>query len=589
MVRHVCLIFLFLYSDLFAQVNLQGLVLDSKTREPLPYCAIALKHKVTGCLSNEEGVFQIVARIESDTFLLIYAGYKPKQIPVSEFVKNTTVLLERKENILTEVVVFSNNDFLYTLFDDCRKKLRDSKEIQSKVYFVLESSINGQATELLESYYNGSFSNFSLKNLHFKNGRAGLAAYNERLFINANTSKAFTFLNLLDQNEHLPATPLQYDKRRLKKSYTLTLKSVYDSEKPVYCIEFVPNVNDGKSFSGEAWIDKTTSELKKITLTISNTRQHPFLPLFKETGSIKDASMQITRTYQNIAGENKLDHIDFNYQLNYQHIHTNALKDANKDSSFTLNSKGLMYFYDYEKTFINPYFEYDDDMSDYRKITSLTYNESFWNSNTGLVYSDKMKKGISYFKTNGFLINYTNAGAGNFTEGKFFENNYVKWSDKKRLSLKKDNIKNDTSLAKTSNGIDFVANQYHLKAQLFLDLNPMGDSIQHFSASIFDTFDTFYNLPQEAFTNCFINIYFDLFEIERRKMEKNLSHKNLSASQIDSIHKRSVLNLETQTTQYLKEVERGKNKKFLEKWNSYVIENVGINNIQLFELQNKEK
>lgn len=589
MVRQVCHIFLFFSSGLFAQVTLQGLVLDSKTREPLPYCVIAIKYKVNGCLTNEEGIFQLNAHAEKDTFLISYIGYQSKQIAVGEFVKNTVILLNRKESLLNEVVVYSSDNYLYHIFENCRKKLRESKETQSKVYFVLESSINRQATELLESYYNASFNNFSLKNLHFKNGRAGLAAYNERLFINANTSKAFTFLNLLDQNEHLPATPLQYDKRRLKKIYTLTLKYVYDSEKPVYCIEFAPKSNDGKSFSGEAWIDKTTSELKKITLSISNTQQHPFLPLFKETGSIKDASMQITRTYQNISGKNKLDHIDFNYQLNYQHIHTNGLKNPNRDSSFTLDSKGLMYFYDYEKTFINPYFEYDDDMSDYRKITSLTYNECFWNSNTGLVYSNKMKKGISYFKTNGLLINYKSADARNNTEGKFFENNYIKWSDKKRLSLKKDNIKNDTSLTKTSNGLDFVANQYHLRAQLFLDLNPMGDSIQHFSASIFDVYETFYNLPQEPFTNCFINIYFDLFEIERRKMEKSLSAKTLSATEIDAIYKRTMLNLKAQTTQYLKEVERGKNRKALEKWNGYVLENIGINNIQLFELQNTEK
>ena len=295
--------------------------------------------------------------------------------------------------------------------------------------------------------------------------------------------------------------------------------------------------------------------------------------------------MQITRSYQNTSGTNKPDHIDFNYQLNYQHIHTGSLVNENKDSSFTLTCKGLLYFYDYGKPFVTPYFNYDREMSDYQKITSLTYNESFWTSNTGLVYSNKMKKGITYFKTNGFLINYKNSSGKNFKEGKLFENNYITWSDKKRISLKKNKLRNDTNLSKSSNGLSFITNQYQLKAQLFLDLNPVGDSIQHFSASIFDVYDTFYNLPEEPFTNCFINIYFDLVETERRKMELAISKTKFSLPQIDSLYERSVSNLQTQTTRYIKEVERGKNKVALEKWNNYVNENLLINNMELFEIK----
>jgi hypothetical protein len=586
--RILSIVFLFLSFSLFSQTNLQGLVLDAKTREPLPYCAIAIKYKVSGCLTNEEGIFQLNANAETDTFLLSYVGYKPKQIAVNEFVKNTVILLDRKESLLNEVVVYSNDDYVYEVFETCRKKLRESKNTESKVYFVLESTINSQATELLESYYNGNFNNYALNQLRFKNGRAGLASYNDRFFINANTSKAFSFFNLLDQNEHLPASPFQYDKRHLKKYYTLKIKSVYDSEKPLYCIEFIPVLSNGKKFSGEVWIEKGTGELKKITLTVFNTKLHPFLPLFKETGTIKDASMQITRSYQNSSGTNQPDHIDFNYQLNYQHIHTSSLVNKNTDSSFTLNCKGLMYFYDFDKPFITPYFSYDSEMSDYRKITSLTYNEYFWTSNAGLVYSNKMRKGISYFKTNGILINYKNSSNTNFYEGKLFENNYIIWSEKKRISLKKNKLKNDTTLNTSSNGLNFITNQYQLKAQLFLDLNPMGDSIQHFSASIFDVYDTFYNLPEEPFTNCFINIYFDLFEIERRKMESAMSKNRFSATQIDSLYKRCAAHLETETAQYLKEVERGKNTAALEKWNNYVYEHLFINNMELFELTKRK-
>ena len=189
--RILSIVFLFLTFSLFSQSNLQGLVLDAKTREALPYCAIAIKYKVSGCLTNEEGIFQLTAHAEKDTFLISYIGYQSKQIAVSEFVKNTVILLDRKESLLNEVVVYSNDDYVYEVFENCRKKLRASKDEESKVYFVLESSIQSQATELLESYYTGTFNNVTLKDLRFKNGRAGLASYNDRFFINAN------FLNII--------------------------------------------------------------------------------------------------------------------------------------------------------------------------------------------------------------------------------------------------------------------------------------------------------------------------------------------------------------------------------------------------------
>jgi Trm5-related predicted tRNA methylase len=120
-----------------------------------------------------------------------------------------------------------------------------------------------------------------------------------------------------------------------------------------------------------------------------------------------------------------------------------------------------------------------------------------------------------------------------------------------------------------------------LKAQLFLDINPVKDSVQHYSATIFDVYQTYYNLPEEPFTNCFLNIYFDLFEIERQKMEKIIAKHKFNLTQFDSLYKLSVANLDKQTSEYTREVERGKNTRALKKWSDYVRTEIGIDNIQL--------
>ena len=95
-------------------------------------------------------------------------------------------------------------------------------------------------------------------------------------------------------------------------------------------------------------------------------------------------------------------------------------------------------------------------------------------------------------------------------------------------------------------------------------------------------YDSFYNIPEEPVTNCFMNIYFDLVEIERRKMEKVISQNNFSLSQFDSLYQNTIKILEKQSEDYFGEVSRGKNLNALEKWNFTVKQNLGIDNFEMF-------
>jgi hypothetical protein len=580
------ILFFYVYHN-HAQVTVDGEIKDAVTNEAIPYCAIGVKNTAKGCLTNEEGVFKLTNVLLTDTLVISYVGYKRKTISILDFTKNTTLYLVRKDNVLNEVVVYSNDDYLYSIFEKCRKQLLNSKQQQSKAYFVLETELKQQPVELLECYYNASFNSSVVEALNFKNGRVGLAPYNERYFINQNTSKVFTFLNLLGGSSYLPTAPLQLNKRQLKKSFRLKLLSVYDTLNPIYKIAFNPIDSNANKFSGEMWIEKNTSVLKKITLIISKTTRHPFRPIFKDFGEIQHASMQITKSYYTNEGLSLLDHIDFNYQMLYRHRKNVSGVAENNDTTFEVTSKGLLYFYDYNKLFIIPKFSYNADFSDYQKITSLTYNEGFWNTNNSLVYSDKMTQGINYFKTYGQLINYKNSGnsRASFTKEGFFKSNYLVWSKDFRLSLKNDSIKNDTLSETTPNNQLGWREKYRLRAQLFLDINEMADSLQHFSASIFDVYETFYNLKEEPYTNCFLNIYFDLYEIERRKMEKIFSTKKYTRLQLDSIYQQAIKNLETQTFDYIKQVNHGTNIKALEKWNDYVLQNLGISNFNVSGLK----
>jgi len=199
------------------------------------------------------------------------------------------------------------------------------------------------------------------------------------------------------------------------------------------------------------------------------------------------------------------------------------------------------------------------------------------------VYSKKAQAGIIFFKNNGIFLNYKS----NLNDTvSFFQDTDVTWSGEKRLSLKKNKLKSDTITKYTSGNQPFLSSLYTIEAQIFLDINKKGDSLVHFSVTVFDVFQTFYNLPEEKQTNCFINIYFDLCEIERRKMEHTLSGKNYAFAQIDSIYKVSVQNLAKTKSVYMKEVFLGRNKDQLKKWNDVVYKELNIDNFMFFKPYN---
>ena len=66
-------------------------------------------------------------------------------------------------------------------------------------------------------------------------------------------------------------------------------------------------------------------------------------------------------------------------------------------------------------------------------------------------------------------------------------------------------------------------------------------------------------------------------------MEKELHSHPYSIAQIDSIYKNVKRNIDIVTNRYLQEVKLGKKEHAFRKWNTYVFENLNIDNLKLFE------
>lgn len=512
-----------------------------------------------------------------DTLVAQLTGYYSATVTASAFSRNPHILMRPRENRLAEVPVFASDAFLYAAFENCRQKLLKAETRKTRAYFVLESELGQNPSELLECYYNAYFNARRIERLDFKNGRLGLAPHNGRYFVNLNSSRAVVLLDLCRENARFPDGPFQFNPRQLRKEFQLELLGVYDSTETVYRIGFSPRRRQQQAFSGEAWIKKNSGELLQLQLRIDTTTRHPFVPAFEGQGRILQAGLQIKKVYDASAPTPTLSHMYFDYQLVYAHRHSASLVHANNDTVFNTSTRGLLRFYAADRPFYIPRVANDEALSDYRKITGLAYNAGFWSCNDGLPYTDRMKQAIAYFKKNGVLVNFP-SGRQVYIDNRIFENNFFLWSAAKRLSLKKDGVKNDT----LRQGQTPLVMAYQLNAHLYFDLNEGVDSLQHFSCTVFDTYNSWYNLREEPFTNCFLNIYLDLFEIERRRMEAAMRAKTHTAAQLDSIYQQHAAYAEKTARAYLAEVERGKKTVALARWNAAVKDVLGLDNMALF-------
>ena len=592
------LLIFFFFLNFFSSfaVDIRGTVKDARDKKPLAFCAVIAKRNGSTCISNEDGVYKITGVEENDTIVFSYVGYKQKQIPVQLLIQSPGVLLEAASTMLSEVVVHGRNDFLFDLMDRCRKKIIASATSLSKVYFLMQTDIEGSPVEMMECYYNGSSNAHKLEKLSLKNGRVGIAeTQDHQFFLSENTAHALALLNLTGENENLPGLPLQFNAAKQKKIFTANNDYSF-SDSTSWHIVFSPREANGKFFSGEVWIDVVTYDLIKIILKIDNAYIHPFVPVWHED-ALSNVSLFFSETFAKHNTGWYPENINFNYHLFYHsnmafragkiNAHITAVADT-AERVKQISTSGSFTFYDFEKGFKLPFYEYDAEETDYRKILSIPFNASFWEGDPRLEYSEKQKQALSFFNANGVLINYRKNDAMKTVAklgGKFFDGVNILWSDTNRLSLTENNL--DSVLKKDSLSVSrtFRIDQYRLKTQLFFDINASGDSLSHLSAAIFDVKESFYNLPEEPFTNCFLNIYFDLAEVERRTLENVLLTQAFSILQMDSLYLMAKQRLSVQSEAFIKETESGQNPKGLLKWNNYILDNLGIDNMKIFGLK----
>ena len=134
---------IFFYSQtLLAQsfFSVSGIVMDSTSKEPLPYVSIGIAGTAVGAIANEQGVFKLnvpFVKQATDTLNITLLGYKTEKIPIKNIEKNKLLIIKLLQNSdkLNTVEIVSN----YTVSDlirDALKKVNENYYEEKPVYFL---------------------------------------------------------------------------------------------------------------------------------------------------------------------------------------------------------------------------------------------------------------------------------------------------------------------------------------------------------------------------------------------------------------------------------------------------------------------
>lgn len=540
-------------------------------------CLILKNH--TGTVSDLTGNFKLHNLILTDTLIISYVGFERQKISVDSLLNSQKIWMKEKTNLLNQVNVLPDNSVLINLINNCSKNQKTTTKT-AKSYMMLESKSNNEPIEMLEAYYNGTYSNQNVVELDMKAGRVGVSPIRDHFMLSTETSKAVLKHELYESSSYFPLNPFNLSKKDLYKSYDLFLTKKYNDElnHPIFVIRFKPKKNSSDYFAGDVWIDSLENQVLQIKMSTKNTTKHPFLPAGR-TEKISNVDLEINKSFEKIDGEMFLSQVDFNYRF---------MLTSSTGTSYNMHTRVFMEAFNFQEIYDIPFFEFTENShQDYMKINAYPINSFFWENRNEFQLEDYHQKAADFIEKNAEITNESLFQSHQFNTNGFLIFDYVKWG-KKRIGLtkiksQKENVDPDVVHHHVNANTKLGTSMYNLNFQILLDINESTDSIHILTSSIIDPFSSFFNFPLDNKSLAFMNMYFDLVEIERRKLHSTLI-KESNRESVITTYQSGIKNLEKISSEFFRDTQHGTDKKGMTKWNTLINSEIGIDNLDVFHV-----
>lgn len=430
--------------------------------------------------------------------------------------------------------------------------------------------------EIIEGYYNGIYSNQGIDTLKLKKGRIGLKPINDRYYRSTESSTLFSLHDIYAKSYLFPESPLAMNKKELKKNYLLTLNYTFNADQSeFYVIDIAPKEERKDLFGSTVWIDRTNLRLMKVSLRIKNASVHPFIPIGYNT--IEQVDMEINKTYETIDGEQFINTIDFNYNVAYADTLGNMVKATTR--AFTKA-------YDYQNQFRLPRFEFTPHLhKDYRNITVVPYDSMFWQRTTEFRFYDRLMEIENFIAVNKIENQVMHPESRKDSMHAQLQFAYIPWDT---IRFKMGQAREEV-IEKSMRTSHFEVDRYHLNIKLYLDINVVKDTLLYQLYSVLDPVNSFYHFPIAEEDLAFMNMWFDLMEIEKRAFVNELTIlRQPNEDIIERLYQKHLRQFEESRRQLMAAVDRGEHKINMSKWNQYIQNILSVNNLEWFNLQGSE-
>ncbi len=573
------LLLLFLSSFIFAQnkLEVEGIIVDKVSSEPIPYANIYNATIEKGTISNSEGYFRIPINSPQDSIRITFIGYKDYLLKINPKDGYYKVFLEENIHSLGEITVTpQENNYLFELVEKCRKNASSYRHI-AKACFDLKTYSEDSLVEHVEAYFNAEIEGYGIEKLNLKAGRIALRPVQNRFIVSLESSHAILMLKLMEKGDKFPFNPLQMSIKKLKKSYYLDLDRKYLNEgsDTIYVLDYLPKKEKDSHFKGQIFINKSQNTILKIILKCENAFIYPFIS--KPHVEREKVNFNITYSFTEINNYYIFTHVDFEYTITSKNI---SVRDI-----YTNKTKAILYAYNYKTPFQLPLYNISEKAEgDYREISSIPYNDFFWNTHDEYKLNDSLNSAVILFNDSLWLNNINLFSENKIAKRGFFEHPFTFWSPNRIII--KENIPEPKG-GSVSPG--FVSDKYNLAVKFYVNRDVYADSINIITLAVFDPFDSFYHLPIDKNTLCFINIYFDLCEIERRSLSKKINAAKNDFNLMTKVYNEFLLEMENKKSKYMKDVDRGLDLEELEVYNEIVLKELGIDNFEIFKIYDSEE
>lgn len=599
---------LFIYSTLLIQCaytqdySIQSRVIESETRAPIPYASVYTLKDRRGTITDLDGNFELTEVFDNDTIVFYFAGFQKKKLIAGSI--GPTVKLEPLEQLLDDVIVLADESIPYKLISNTRKNVRHKNEV-AQSYMEMQSFLNEHQLEYFQGYYYGTYDGYDIEDLELKTARFGIQKTPNMAFHSKETSRAMYKHDIFNTNEFFPDSPFGMKRRKLVKTFKVEMNAKYKEQNGdiTYVLSFQPRKEARSAFSGKVWIDSATNILTKVELLIQDASKCPFIAIHRG-GVLLDVNMHITKTYDRMSEGVRLNSMDFDFDFTFDpqsfyNVDNGVFyKQRPHDSinykpipSYRIRANAVLAAYNFNEEFYIPKFDFPShEFADYHKMIAFKHHTDFWDCYTTFRVGNSEKN--EQFLDDPQTVTHKTLFKKNSISGVgMYEYPYRHWA-KKRIYLRppaKNEEEKVPDIRTQFEGNSINAQKYNLVAQILFEVDSLCGNWQYRTRTVYDPFQSFYNFERTPRSVAFLNVYFDLMEISRRKLNAKLDAVENPSEEIwMKIYQKHKEKTSARMDTFFKEVERGTREEDFLKWNALVIEELGIDNIQMFSIPEEE-